>query len=163
MDRSRRRPGVLLSPTPARLTLSPPPLHGVALRFPEPWLSHIAPHIHVHEEEASAPGESCRPITTAALAHAPWDTLLDTHAGRISEHVLSKSPFYSKQSCPAAAAFFSFFLFLNFWLYHVQSLSQEDPLGKGMAIQSSILSCRIVQTEEPGVLRSLGSRRVGHD
>lgn len=92
-----------------------PLLHGVALRFPEPWLSHIAPHIHVHEEEASAPGESYRPIATAALAHAPWDTLLDTHTGRISEHVLSKSPFYSKQSCPAAAAFFlSFFLFLSF-------------------------------------------------
>ena len=113
MDRSRRRPGVLLSPTPARLTLSPPPLHGVALRFPEPWLSHIAPHIHVHEEEASAPGESCRPITTAALAHAPWDTLLDTHAGRISEHVLSKSPFYSElSSCCCFFFFLSLFKFL---------------------------------------------------
>ena len=145
MDGSRRLPGMVLSSTPARLTLSPSPLHGVALRFPEPWLSHSAPHIHVHEEEASAPEESCRPIATAALAHAPRDTLLDTHAGRISEYMLSKSPFYSKQSCPAAAAFFlSFSLFLNFWLYHVQSLSQEGPLEKGMATQSSILSWRIV-------------------
>lgn len=132
---------MVLSSTPACLTLSPSPLHGVALRFPEPWLSHIAPHIHVHEEEASAPGESYRPIATAALAHAPWDTLLDTQAGRISEHVLSKSPFYSKQSCPAAF-FISFFL--SFWLYHVQSLSQEYPREKGMAIQSSILEWRIV-------------------
>ena len=136
---------MVLSSTSAHLTLSPSPLHRVALRFPEPWLSHTAPHIHVHEEEASAPGESYRPIATAALAHAPWDTLLDTHAGRISEHVLSKSPFYSKQNCPAAVAFFlSSFLFLSFWLYHVQSLSQEYPLEKGMAIQCSILEWRIV-------------------
>ena len=44
----------------------------------------------------------------------------------------------------------------------VQTLGQEDPLGKGMAIHSSILAWRI-----PGQ-RSLacsmgGSQRVGHD
>ena len=45
----------------------------------------------------------------------------------------------------------------------VQSLGQEDPLGKGMAPHSSVLAWRIQGTEEPGELRSLGSQRVRHD
>ena len=36
----------------------------------------------------------------------------------------------------------------------VRSLSQEDPLEKGMAIHSSILAWRIPRTEEPGGLHS---------
>ena len=43
------------------------------------------------------------------------------------------------------------------------SLSQEDPLEKGMATHSSILVWRIPWTEEPGGLQSMGSQRVGHD
>ena len=39
----------------------------------------------------------------------------------------------------------------------VQFLGQEDPLEKGMATHSSILSWRIPCTEEPGGLRSMGS------
>ena len=38
----------------------------------------------------------------------------------------------------------------------VQSLGQEDPLEKGMAIHSSILAWRIPWTEEPGGLQSMG-------
>ena len=38
----------------------------------------------------------------------------------------------------------------------VQSLVQEDPLGKGMAIHSSTLAWRIPWTEEPGGLHSMG-------
>ena len=45
----------------------------------------------------------------------------------------------------------------------VQSLGQEDPLEKGMAIHSSILAWRIPWTEEPGGLQSMGSQRVQHD
>ena len=45
----------------------------------------------------------------------------------------------------------------------VQSLGQEDPLEKGMETHSSILTWRIPWTEEPGVLWSMGSQRVGHD
>ena len=41
----------------------------------------------------------------------------------------------------------------------VQSLSQEDPLEKGMATHSSILAWRIPWTEE----QSTGLQRVGHD
>jgi len=45
----------------------------------------------------------------------------------------------------------------------VQSLGQEDPLEKGMAIHSSILAWRIPWIEEPGRLWSMGSQRVRHD
>ena len=45
----------------------------------------------------------------------------------------------------------------------VQSLSQEDPLKNGMATHSSILVWRIPWTEEPGMLKSMGSQRVKHD
>ena len=45
----------------------------------------------------------------------------------------------------------------------VQSLVQEDPLEKGMATHSSILTWRIPWTEELDELQSLGSQRVRHD
>ena len=45
----------------------------------------------------------------------------------------------------------------------IQSLGQEDPLEKGMAAHSSILTWRIPQTEEPGRLQPMGSQRVGRD
>ena len=44
-----------------------------------------------------------------------------------------------------------------------QVLSREDPLEKGMAIQSSILAWRIPWTEELVSLQSMGSQRVGHN
>ena len=41
----------------------------------------------------------------------------------------------------------------------VQSLDQEDPLEKGMATHSSILSWEIPWTEEPGGLQATGSQK----
>jgi len=35
-------------------------------------------------------------------------------------------------------------------------MDQEDPLEKGMATHSSILAWRILWTEEPGKLQSMG-------
>ena len=40
----------------------------------------------------------------------------------------------------------------------VPSLGWEDPLEKGMATRSSILTWRISRTEEPGGLQSMGSQ-----
>ena len=40
----------------------------------------------------------------------------------------------------------------------VQSLDGEDSLEKGMATHSSILAWRILQTEEPGGLQSMGCK-----
>ena len=45
----------------------------------------------------------------------------------------------------------------------VRSLGGEDPLEKGMAIHPSVLAWRILWTEEPGGLQSMGSQRIGHD
>jgi len=45
----------------------------------------------------------------------------------------------------------------------VQSLGQEDPLEKGMAIHSCILAWRIPWTKELGRLLSMGSQRMGYD
>ena len=45
----------------------------------------------------------------------------------------------------------------------VPSLGQGDPLGKGMATHSRILTWRIPWTEEPGRLQSKGLQRVRHD
>ena len=45
----------------------------------------------------------------------------------------------------------------------VQFLSWEDPLEKEMATHSSILAWRIPWREELGRLKSMGSKRVGHD
>jgi len=49
------------------------------------------------------------------------------------------------------------------WETRVQSLGQEDPLEKEMAIHSSTIAWKIPWTEEPGRLQSMGSQRVGHD
>ena len=43
------------------------------------------------------------------------------------------------------------------------SLGQEDPLEKGMATHCSILAWRILRTEEPARLQSMGSQRLRHD
>ena len=46
----------------------------------------------------------------------------------------------------------------------VPSLNQEDLLEEeGMATHSSVLAWRILWTEEPGRLQSMGSQRVRHD
>ena len=49
------------------------------------------------------------------------------------------------------------------WEAWVWSLGGEDPLEKGTATQSSILTWRIPWIEEPGGLQSMGPRRFGHE
>ena len=45
----------------------------------------------------------------------------------------------------------------------VQSLGWDEPLEEGMLIHSSILTWRILWTEEPGGLQSMGLQRVRHE
>ena len=45
----------------------------------------------------------------------------------------------------------------------VQSLNWEDPLEKEMATHSNVLAWRILWTDDPGGLQSMGSKRVRHD
>jgi len=42
-------------------------------------------------------------------------------------------------------------------------LGQKDPLEEEMATHSSIFAWRILWTERPEGLQSMGSQRVGHD
>ena len=49
------------------------------------------------------------------------------------------------------------------WETCVWSLGVEDLLEKGKATHSSILAWRIPWTEEPGGLKSKGSKRIRHD
>ena len=45
----------------------------------------------------------------------------------------------------------------------IQSLGLDDPLEKGMATHSTILTWRIPWTEEPDRIQSMWLQRVGHD
>ena len=49
------------------------------------------------------------------------------------------------------------------WETRVRSLGWEDALEKEMAIHFSTIAWKILWTEEPGRLQSMGSQRVGHD
>ena len=49
------------------------------------------------------------------------------------------------------------------WEIQVQSLGWDDPLEEDMVTHSSILTCKIPWTEEPGGPQSMGSERVRHD
>ena len=49
------------------------------------------------------------------------------------------------------------------WETEIRSLGGEDPLKKGKATHSSILTRRIPWTEKPEGLQSMGSQRVRHD
>ena len=45
----------------------------------------------------------------------------------------------------------------------IESLGSEDPLEEEMATNSSILAGKILWTEEPGGLQSIGSQKIVHD
>ena len=49
------------------------------------------------------------------------------------------------------------------WETWIQSLGQEDPLGKEMATHSSVLAWRIPGKGEPAGLPSMRLHSVGHD
>ena len=49
------------------------------------------------------------------------------------------------------------------WETQVRSLGQEDHLEKEMATHSSTLAWKILWTEEPGSLQSMGSPGVRHN
>ena len=53
--------------------------------------------------------------------------------------------------------------FVSYGVVQVGSLGWEDPLEKGMTINSSVLAWRIPWTEEPGGLQSIGLQRVGRN
>ena len=48
----------------------------------------------------------------------------------------------------------------SMWETQVQFLGEEDPLEKEMATHSSILAWRILWTDEPDRLQSMGSQEL---
>ena len=54
-------------------------------------------------------------------------------------------------------------LYPAMWETRVQSLSWEDPLEKEMATHCSALAWKMLWTEEPDRLQSMGSQRLGHN
>ena len=49
------------------------------------------------------------------------------------------------------------------WETQVRSLGQKDPLEKGIATHSGFFAWRVLWTEEPGGLRSMGLQAARHD
>ena len=49
------------------------------------------------------------------------------------------------------------------WETQVQSMGWEDPLEEDLVTHSSVLAWKILWTEEPGRLQSIGLQKVGHD
>ena len=49
------------------------------------------------------------------------------------------------------------------WETWVQFVNMDDPLEKGMATHSGILTWRILQMEEPDRLQPMGSQKVRQD
>ena len=49
------------------------------------------------------------------------------------------------------------------WEVRVCSLGRKDPQEKEMTTDSSILAWKILWTEEPGGLQSMGLQRVQHN
>ena len=45
----------------------------------------------------------------------------------------------------------------------VGSLGREDPLEKGMTNHSSVLAWKVLWTEKPGGLQSIGLQRIRHN
>ena len=128
--------------------------------------------LHQHSQLFSFPGCTCRPapqhICRPVLTGLLWWILL----GTVSSWVRSCSPlpdlkatntcslpfYYQVVQCiknPSANA--------GDVRDSVRSLGWEDPLEEGVTTHSSILTCRIPWTEEPGGLQSMGSEGVGHD
>ena len=54
-------------------------------------------------------------------------------------------------------------LYPAMWETRVQSLGWEDPLEKEMATHCSALAWKMLWTEEPDRLQSMGSQRLGHN
>ena len=126
-----------------------------------PW--HQAPYSH-------RSGQS----PYSVVAH--WLTLhgLEFHQDRPFVHYsLSRHTFHKRKLLWIIIAFMGFPKWLsgNITCLPVQetqdpwvwSLGREDPLEEEMATCSSILAWKILWTEEPGGLQSVGLQRVRHD
>ena len=113
-------------------------------------------------------------------SHCPCWSKVESDAGAPSDYSSLYGPTFMLVSTPPDLFWnqieCSFWVRLHSWaslvaqivknlpaMQGVWALGGEDPLEKGMATPSSILAQRILWTEEPGRLQSMGWQRVGHD
>ena len=90
-----------------------------------------------------------------------WDRVKDRESWRAAVHGVEKSwRWLSDRASLVAQTVKCLPAVRETW---VQSLGQEDPLEKEMAIHSSTLAWKIPWTEEPGRLQPTGSQTVRHD
>ena len=89
-----------------------------------------------------------------------WSRLLCPTPGDLPD---SKIKLVSLISPVLTDNFFTSSITLEAQETQVQSLGPEYPLEKGIKTYSCILAWRIPWTEEPGLLKSMGLQRVGHD
>ena len=97
------------------------------------------------------------PVSTSICIHIDWSMSISIH---IYTHTYIYRLFYFKDWLMWAQ------MVMNLPAMpetQVQSLGQENPLEKAMTTHSCILAWRILWTEKPGGLQSMGSQRVIHD
>ena len=156
-------------------TLLPFPVYmagsqGRFLRFLRTFLRRAHWSIAVHLENSSLCWLSCFPVSLN------WHTIFclrfcfqGTQDAKVGTGILKWAHLSEgRVSCssPIKKSFPCGFTVKNppaTWKTWVQSLGGEDPLEKETVTDSSILTWRILWTQEPSGLQSMDSQRVGHD
>ena len=95
--------------------------------------------------------------------HSSWNVviILILQAMKLRHENKKKLIFIECQGCPSGSAVKNPLAVQEPQETWVPPLGLEDPLGEGLATDSSILAWRIPRTEEPGGLQSIGSQTVG--
>ena len=107
----------------------------------------------------------CGGFLLQSMALGPWASVvkahgLDSRGPWALEHRLNSSGAGAYVGFPGGSVVKNLPAVQDLWVW---SLGWGDPLGKEMAIHSSILAWRIPWTEEPSGLQSMGSQRIRHD
>ena len=110
-----------------------------------------------------------QPVKMLTMSLRRWHSLQDASAEPLGSLWPSTSPIcvsviaYSLHLFPSGSVGKESSCHEEMLKTQVPSLSQENPMEKGMASHSGILAWRIPWTEEPGGLQFMGSQRVRQD
>ena len=139
--------------------------YGISTRI-DTWRSRRATDSDTHGPHIQQT-KRCRPVGKNSL---PNEILIPYHGLQFMCSYSFKAIFYSFP-CFSLSTRYAILLTIaqmvahtvnnlpEMWEARVQSMGQEDPLEKEMAIHSSILAWRIPWTEEPGRLLSMGGHK----
>ena len=137
--------------------------------FETPWtIAHQAPlsmEFSRKEYWSGLPFSSVQSLSHVRLFATPWTR---AHQAPLSME-FSRQKYWTGLLCPPPEdlpnpGIKPASLMFPAWQWDTLPLAPSgNPLEKGMATHSSILSWRIPWKEEPGGLQSMGSQRVRHD